>query len=300
MMNCKDCQELFSLYLDYEIDTTSRALLKSHLESCRQCEIEFQAFKNTVYFLHNFPKEQIPADFLVGIHAKLASQSPWAKAKGWLSWPGQRKIALSSAFAMLAIGFVTASLIQVIPGSQTENHKPDSPVVVQTRQIALTSNTQNNVLARNTILAQDSIQDFYPGIPLLSEYEGAATPTFQHLAMNQHQSQEQRITPSYYNITASPVTYTAPQSALHPDLQITIHHSANNEHIAMMRQIVQSSFWQAKIYDNHTLLLSVPSGNFDKLRKICCQTNSSFSPAHAKYQRYLSPKRNITVAIRLN
>ena len=299
MMNCKDCQELFSLYLDDEIDAPGRTFIQSHLESCRQCELEYQAFKNTVHFLQNFPAEQIPSDFLVGIHAKLEEQSPWEKVRSWLAWPGQRKVALSSAFAMLAIGFATASLIQIIPGSQTET-PGTAPPAVQTRQLAQQQSTsQNTVLAHNTVSVQDSIQDYYPGIPLLSEYKGTATPLFQHLAMTRSQNPKQQITPSYLNVTASPVTYSAPQPAVQPDLQITIHHSANNEHIAMMRQITQSTFWQTKIYDNSTLLLSVPSRNFDKLRKICCQTASSFSPAHAKHQRYLSPKRNITVAIRL-
>ncbi len=314
MMNCKNYQELFSPYLDGEIDKTSTALLKSHLATCRPCAMEFQAFKNTVSFLQSFPTEQVPADFLVGIHAKLESRSAWTKISDWLSWPGQRKVALSSAFAMLAIGFVTASLIQVIPGSQPENAKPGSPVV-QTRQLAQEkSNATATILAANTVSVQDSIHDYYPGIPLLSEYEGISIPTFQHLAMNQSKAMQQRIpmatyvstqpqpqaAPSYFNMTASPVTYSTPQQTIRPDLQITIHPSENSTHMAMMRQIVQSSFWQTRIYDNNTLLLSVPAGNFDALRKICCQTKSSFSPAYAKHQRYLSPKRNITVAVRLN
>jgi hypothetical protein len=301
-MRCQDCQELFSLYLDGEIDQISRSSVDSHFAICPQCKMEWQAFKNSIEFLRNMPMASVPPGFLAGIHQKLEPRPPWQKVKGFFAGKGARKWALSTAFAMLVIGFATASLIQLIPVSQTDRVAENS---ISTEQSSL-------LLAENEG-GKGSQQDFYPGVPLLSQYEGKDSPAMQQFAMIPRSKTEQHIPVVDFVSTGSghtsssyldtPLTsFSSQQQAptIKPDLQITIHSAPRAEQMAIVQQIVQSPLWRSELYNHNTLLLSVPASSFDQLLQICCSEKTSFSPEYARNSHYISLKRFITVAIKLD
>lgn len=301
-MRCQDCQELFSLYLDGEIDQISRSRVDSHFDICPLCKMEWQAFKNSIEFLRDMPMASVPPDFLAGIHQKLEPRTSWQKVKEFFARKGSRKWALSTAFAMLVIGFATASLIQLIPVSQTDRVAENS---LGTEQSSL-------LLAENEG-GKGSQQDFYPGVPLLSQYEGKDSPPMQQFAMIPRSKTEQHIPVVDFVSTGSdhtsspyldtPLTSFSSQRqtpAIKPDLQITIHSAPRAEQMAIVQQIVQSPLWRSKLYNHNTLLLSVPAGSFDQLLQICCSEKTSFSPEYARNSHYISLKRFITVAIKLD
>jgi hypothetical protein len=301
-MRCQDCQELFSLYLDGEIDQISRSRVDSHFDICPQCKMEWQAFKNSIEFLRNMPMASVPPDFLAGIHQKLEPRPPWQKVKGFFAGKGARKWAWSSAFAMLVIGLASASLIQLIPVSQTDQVAENS---ISTEQSSL-------LLAENEG-GKGSQQDFYPGVPLLSQYEGKDSPAMQQFAMIPRSTTDQHIPAVDFVSTGSghtsspyldtPLTsFSSQQQAptIKPDLQITIHSAPRAEQMAIVQQIVQSPLWRSELYNHNTLLLSVPASSFDQLLQICCSEKTSFSPEYARNSHYISLKRFITVAIKLD
>lgn len=310
-MRCQDCQELFSLYLDGEIDQISRSKVDSHFTICPQCKMEWQAFKNSIEFLRDMPMASVPPAFLTGIHQKLAPRSPWQKAKEFLAGKGERKWAWSTAFAMLVIGFATASLIQLLPVSRTSRDTM-IPSTIQSGQLAENSpkpEQSSLLLAEN----EGGQQDFYPGVPLLSEYEGQDSPAMQQFAMIPRNKAEQHIPVVDFVSTGAGQTSSpylaAPLSsfstrqqppAIKPDLQITIHAAPRADQMAIVQQLVQSPLWRAELYNHNTLLLSVPASSFDRLLQICCSEKTSFSPEYARNSRYVSLKRSLTVAVKLD
>ncbi|MBU4263497.1 MAG: zf-HC2 domain-containing protein [Proteobacteria bacterium] len=313
-MKCQDCQELFSLYFDGEIDQISRSDVDSHLASCPQCKMEWQAFKNSIDFLRDMPMSSVPQGFLAGIHQKLEPRTPWQKVQEFLAGKGEKKWAWSTAFAMLVIGFVTASLIQLIPVSQTDRDNKN-PSATRSGQVA-ENNAGNG--ESSLVLAQNegnkgSQQDFYPGIPLLSEYEGKDSPAMQQFAMIPRSKPEQHIPTVDFVSTGSGHTSSpyldAPFGSfasqqqiptIKPDLQITIHSAPRAEQMAIVKQIVQSPLWRAELYDHNTLLLSVPASSYEQLLQICCSEKTSLSPEYARNTRYISLKRFLTVAVKLD
>lgn len=288
--------------------------MDSHFTICPQCKMEWQAFKNSIEFLRGMPMASVPPGFLAGIHQKLEPRSPWQKVQEFLAGKAEKKLAWSTAFAMLVIGFASASLIQLIPVSQTARDSK-TPAAIQSGQMAGNSPSPaqpSPQLAQNEG-GKGSQQDFYPGVPPLSEYEGQDTPTMQQFAMIPRRKAEQHIPAVDFVSTGSGQTSSpylaAPLSsfssrqqppAIKPDLQITIHAAPRADQMAIVQQIVQSPLWRAELYDQNTLLLSVPASSFDRLLQICCSDKTSFSPEYARNSRYISLKRFLTVAVKLD
>jgi len=287
----------------------------SHFNICPQCQREWQAFKNSIDFLRDMPMASVPPGFLAGIHKKLEPRTPWQKVTEFLTGKGESKWALSTAFAMLVIGFAAASLIQLLPVSQT-NQDNKTPAAIQSGQMAENSpgTEQPSLLLAENEGGKGSQQDFYPGVPLLSEYEGKDSPAMQQFAMIPRTKPAPHIPVVDFVSTGSghtsspyldtPLTsFSSPQQlpAIKPDLQITIHAAPSRaEQMAIVQQIVQSPLWRAELYNHNTLLLSVPASSFDQLLQICCSEKTSFSPEYARNSRYISLKRFLTVAIKLD
>lgn len=310
-MDCQQCQELFSLYVDEELDPQHISFLEAHLGQCDRCRMEWEAFRFTVEYLHSLPQEAVPPGFLVGINAKLEDPSLLEKLQNWLTWGSRHKVATSSAVALLVAGVTAASLMQLGPG-------PAPDLAPQSRMASSQSQTAPReepgatalVLAENT---QTTPEDYYPGVPFLSEYEEAADSHMQRFTMVPLPGKSQDLPmvgfvsthkPQYipfHREEGSPsFSRMHPFSAIEADLYITIHSSANHSQRAIIKELVQSPQWQARIHDNSTLLLSVPVENFDQLRKLCCPETTTFTPEYARTSLYFSPKRFLTVAVKLD
>ncbi|OKY75941.1 MAG: hypothetical protein BM485_06300 [Desulfobulbaceae bacterium DB1] len=310
LMKCDDCQNLFSFYYDGEIASDQRTALESHLRSCSHCNREWQAFKATLSILHQMPTAKVPPGFLAGIHGKLESRSFSEKIKEWLAGATERKVAIPTAFAMLVIGFACASLLQIMPFSGQPGTTTPQPDASSRAEVSTPDSPPPSLLAKN-MPEKTGHQDFYPGVPQLSEYEEDDATAFPQYAMVPRQTEKKAPTAvdfvstgghthSYIDRPLLSLSRYHQKPAIQPDLLISIHASDPAEQLAVMRQIMQSPDWQADIYNQNTVLLSVPAGNFDQLRRICCQKTSSFTPAYARDSRYISPKRFLTVAVTLN
>lgn len=310
-MDCQQCQELFSLYVDEELDPQHTSFLESHLAHCNRCRMEWEAFRFTVEYLHTLPREAVPPGFLVGIHSKLEDPSLLAKLQNWLTWGNRHKVAASSAFALLVAGVTAASLMQLSPG-------PAPELAPQNRMASSQSQTapREEPVATALMLAENNEtapEDYYPGVPFLSEYEATDDthmPRFtvvplpgksRDLPMVDFVSTHKpQYMPSHRYEGFPSFSRMHPFAAIEADLYITIHSSANHSQRAIIKELVQSPQWQARIHDNSTLLLSVPVENFDQLRKLCCPETTTFTPEYARTSIYFSPKRFLTVAVKLD
>ncbi len=250
----------------------------------------------------------MPPGFLAGIHDKLEKPSLPTRIREWLTGIGRRQVAIPTAFAMLVIGFVSASLIHFLP--LTGQQLAPQPQTASTARSTTSQSTPQPASLLASVMPAKDHPDFYPGVPTLSEYEDDGVASLSRFAMLPEQQKKQAPVAvdfvstgghnhSYLDIPLPSLARYHQKSTIHPDLLITIHADDESARMGLLRQIMQSPHWQADIYNQNTIILSVPVGSFDQLRAICCQNTASFNPAYARDSRYISPKRFLTVAVTL-
>ncbi|WP_258359613.1 anti-sigma factor family protein [Moorella sulfitireducens] len=102
-MNCNNCREMLSSYIDGVLTTTERLAVEKHLRWCDSCRQELDALRRTVDLLKNWSEEEmeLPAGFSEGLRSKLeAARRPWyRRLPQWLSL----------AAALMIVVAVTAS-----------------------------------------------------------------------------------------------------------------------------------------------------------------------------------------------
>ncbi|MDH5298947.1 MAG: zf-HC2 domain-containing protein [Desulfobulbaceae bacterium] len=73
---CHAIQEMFSALVDHELDADASAQIKAHLAACPHCALEWHSFSESCRLLKGVAMQPVPADFLPGIHGKLAGPRP--------------------------------------------------------------------------------------------------------------------------------------------------------------------------------------------------------------------------------
>jgi hypothetical protein len=311
-MNCKDCQNYFSEYFDHALDTQTVSEVVSHLSSCQMCSNEWLAFKNTVGFLHNIPQEKVPPGFLTGIHHKLESKSSLSKLLDWFSTTSVR-VAASGAFAVLFVGIITAVVVQNIPLEKTV--KTENRVALSDqKQTGGDINTPIQMAANTVSSTSQSSKEFYPGVPMLSEYEDTGGIVFSPYAFVASR-QEKNTSPQVNFVSTGiqrpqsstremfPFSFSKTTSSrvqVNPDVYLTLHPGSPADLSDLMHHIIHSSSWQIAAYSDKSLTLAVPSANLDELNHLCAQLKASVSPPYLLSSRSGSPQKRVLVAIQWN
>jgi hypothetical protein len=306
-MNCTDCQNHFSEYLDHSLDSQSISQVADHLSVCSDCTNDWLDFKRAIGFIHNLPMDSVPPDFLMGIHEKLEAKSPLSRILEWFSTTPVR-LAASTGLAVLFVGAVTALVIQNIPLGTIETEN----------RIALSEQgKQNEVqepliqLAENTTAPVDqSTNDFYPGVPLLSEYkdtEGVAFSPYTLIAKPQRKTTSPEISfvstgngQMNSSLQNSPFSYSKATSKapyVTPDAYLTLHPNSQAELSEFMHQIIHSSAWKITSYDTKSLTLAIPSTNLEQLNRLCSGHKVSVVPPYVIGSTSGSPQKRLLVAI---
>lgn len=84
-MNCNQIKEVFSEYLDGRIDTRTEGIVRLHLQSCPECQREFNALRNTVNLLATFEPARLSKAFDTRLFARLdALESNSKKRTGFV------------------------------------------------------------------------------------------------------------------------------------------------------------------------------------------------------------------------
>jgi hypothetical protein len=309
-MNCKDCQNYFSEYFDHALDTQTVSEVVSHLSSCTECSTEWLAFKNTVGFLHNLPQEKVPPGFLTGIHNKLESKSTLAKLLDWFSATTVRTAA-SGAFAVLCVGIITAAVVQNISFDKPMKTENRVAQVDQKQQLGDAQAPIQMAANTSTPTSQPS-EEYYPGVPMLSEYEdteGIVFSPYAFVASRQKKSTSPQVSfvstgnrrpqsPTREIFSFSKTTSKAPQ--INPDVYLTLHPQSQADLADLMHHLIHSSSWQIAAYTSKSLTLAVPSVNLDELNHLCAQVKASVSPPYLLSSHSGSPQKRILVAIQWN
>ena len=71
-MNCKDMNELLSLYIDNELSDTERKGFEDHLEACEACRHEVEEISQLVHACCEIEEAELPEGFKQELHMKTA------------------------------------------------------------------------------------------------------------------------------------------------------------------------------------------------------------------------------------
>lgn len=306
-MNCTDCQNHFSEYLDHSLDSQSISQVADHLSVCPECTNEWLVFKKAIGFIQNLPMDSVPPDFLTGIHEKLEAKSPLTRILDWFSTTPVR-LAASTGLAVLFVGVVTALVVQNISIGTIKTE----------RRIALSEQGKQSEakepliqFAENKSAPEPQAStDFYPGVPLLSEYEDTGGITFSPYTLAA-KPQRKTSSPEISFVSTGngqmnsslhdfPSSYSkAPSKApyITPDAYLTLQPSSQAELSEFMHQIIHSSAWQIASYDTKSLTLAIPSTNLEQLNRLCAGRKVSVVPPYVIGSHSGSPQKSILVAI---
>jgi hypothetical protein len=107
-MDCSKVQELLSEYIDGVLDYGLSEELKKHLECCSRCKQEYELLKNIVERCHEFEDIDLPDDFNVKLHERLASEKDNnTKPEHRFIWI-QKRYKIAAAFLVLAVSLGVA------------------------------------------------------------------------------------------------------------------------------------------------------------------------------------------------
>ncbi len=315
-LSCTDCRNLFTRNLDQDIDQSERLLFYEHLGSCRECEQEWQDFKKTVQLLRNLPSLSAPPGFLSEIQAKLETPGLRQKIMSWLGI-SRHRLAYSTVFATMAIGFITAGLLHLPPFGTQQSNLENSGLtsLAQINDPVDSSNRPTQLAATST---NDKAKDFYPGIPSLSEYESPdhlSGQSFFFLTRAPRRAPERNlinfVSTGSHNRSSSSAIFSDISSynsqiarmkhlegqRITPDITITIR--AHQQQPDLLQHLMCCKKWQSRIIRDDILLLTVPSDHLDLLRQTLQQQKTTYSPSYAGNSRPGSPKKMLMVAVYL-
>jgi len=119
-MKCAKARDLFSSYLESEMDVPTSLQFEQHLAECHKCKADYDRMNAAVMMLDEMPEVEVPADFHASVMARveqLRGTTP-SPVKWWqIDWQHVftlRVPARAAALAVVAL-LVVAVLAQVTP-----------------------------------------------------------------------------------------------------------------------------------------------------------------------------------------
>jgi len=94
-MNCRECKDKISLYIDKELTEKEALEFEEHLRECDDCRLEYESIKKIVESVNDMPLEKLPEGYCEKLDNKLKTRN---KNKRW-NW--RRITAIAAAFVVL-------------------------------------------------------------------------------------------------------------------------------------------------------------------------------------------------------
>lgn len=126
-MNCNETKELFSLWLDNEMNEQERELFQFHMKQCASCRLELEQWKNISLVLQELGKKEIsaPPDFNSAVMTIIhQDRTINAKPARW-QWTKTAKSGIAAAIILLftTLAINSTPLLQVADNSSPEKVK---------------------------------------------------------------------------------------------------------------------------------------------------------------------------------
>ncbi|MEN8258686.1 MAG: zf-HC2 domain-containing protein [Thermodesulfobacteriota bacterium] len=291
-MNCTDCQDQFSDFIDDEISLKMARSFKGHLASCPACSAELQLFQQTLDTLHAFPAQKVPADFVIGINEKLAPQ-PFAKLQGWFSFISQHKLTAGSALATLVVGVISAAVLQLSP--------------VDSEQILAKNGIGSNNMQAMTVDADKDHINYYPGIPYLAQKSQDSklpkpraqvqfTSVKQSTPNGGHNSLLDSRGPPNMSYPSAPHPSLSHFGTTSPDLVVTVHSKSTAYQHALIRQLTANHQWKTQINGN-SLLITLPYSQLADFQHLFGPVDPHINTNELSHLNNSSSSRLLTVVV---
>lgn len=130
MKSCNEVKELFSAYIDNEIDEKDRKDLEEHVEACMDCKDELEYLKKIVSAVGSLEEVELPGDFKETLHEKLVNHKHKVENKNKLLFINNRYFkAFSSVAAVILVVFMARGLINTslfMPSHKVTNNVNNS------------------------------------------------------------------------------------------------------------------------------------------------------------------------------
>jgi hypothetical protein len=113
-MNCQECFENLTAFLDGELTSSDLAQMRLHLDTCLSCADELRSFKEAANFIESHPKELEPRlESWNLVRARLSVSDPAPAGFAFFA-PNRWRMALASLaiVATLGIGYLQYQQIQ--------------------------------------------------------------------------------------------------------------------------------------------------------------------------------------------
>jgi len=280
-MNCLSCQELFSEYTDNMLDQELMGPFKEHLDSCPQCSKEYRYFTSTVTVLRSLPLVQAPEDLLQGIYQKLSlypqKTSFRQKIRAWIE-QADFSMSLPTATATVAVAVAVMLMVKNIaltpPSPELTQKQPHTASIATSDNIAPPPAPATHIPTPRNLDAVYSIfsNNFLPfPQPNGTDFVAATSP------------------PSTFPLEQFPT----------PDMFVTLHAKSHQQHFQLCRKIMTDPGWQAHLVSTDTMLIALDPCKLKKLHAILSGQDATVFPPAAQHTAYGSPKRLITIALRM-
>jgi hypothetical protein len=124
-VTCHEARELFSAFVDDELDVRERSALDAHLVGCVDCRRELDRFRRTVSLVQALPPERAPAGFVDRVVTR-ARPAPWPVRLMRDLFVPWTKLPLEAA-AILLVGGLAVWVYQQTPEQQQSVRLEQAP-----------------------------------------------------------------------------------------------------------------------------------------------------------------------------
>ena len=105
-MNCRQCTDSLTAYLDGELSPTDSAQVRSHLEICASCAAELSGFQEAAAFVESHKRDlDISPESWNAVYGRIARERPASPFRFFL--PKRIEVLATAAIAVaLALGYL--------------------------------------------------------------------------------------------------------------------------------------------------------------------------------------------------
>ena len=310
-MDCNNCQELFSEYLDRHIDESLLLHLEKHLAECPECAEEWESFTAAVAWVRQM-QFTAPEGILQAVRQKIADER---SNKNLLSRLldflrlHDFSLPLPAAAATLAVALLAMLAVKQFSGSDLPFYQP--------RQSADRNSVAQSATTERTGTLQYDVTTAVPPQPMYQQPEktAASFSGFDNLLpLQQFGTQFVTATGRTTPFTAENTLMPSPSSrALNfrqfhsqilahfpPDVGIMVNNLPLDSKLQLSRKLLNDPSWSAQLYNSDTILLYMDPRELKKLHNILADQAALVVPPDARDAAFGSPKKVLSVAVRLH
>lgn len=105
-MNCRECTENLTAYLDEELSPNDLAHMRAHLDTCASCRAELRSFEEAADLVQSNTRDlEIGSETWNAIYDRILNERPSSRF-GFLQTKWNQALAMAAVVAALALGYL--------------------------------------------------------------------------------------------------------------------------------------------------------------------------------------------------